>query len=138
MSHKEAALKSFIGIRRTSDRLLKLAKNDAKKYGLNINEFAVLEVLFHKGPSTVQLITEKILIANSSTTYIIDQLCSKGLVYRESSCEDRRVCIVHLTDKGRELIAKSFPCHADRIEDAFEDLEESEMMTLISLLKRIK
>lgn len=137
MTHKQAALNAFIGIRRTSDSLLKLAKNDAKRYGLNINEFAVLELLFHKGPSTVQIITEKILIANSSTTYIIDQLQLKGLIYRKASCQDRRVCIVHLTDAGEALIKQSFPCHSDMIDTAFNNLTESEIQQLIDLLKKI-
>lgn len=138
MNHKKAALNAFIGIRRTSEGLLKIAKNDAKRYDLNINEFAVLELLFHKGPSTVQYITEKILIANSSTTYIIDQLQAKGLIYREASCQDRRVCIVNLTETGKALIEKSFPCHADKLEEAFMDLNEQELQDLIKLLRKVK
>ena len=138
MNHKQAALNAFIGIRRTSDQLLKLAKKDANRYNLNINEFAVLELLLHKGPSTVQTITEKILIANSSTTYIIDQLCLKELVYRESAPHDRRVCIVHLTDEGEKLISSIFPCHADMIDKAFTELDTDEIRQLISLLKRIQ
>lgn len=137
VSHKKGALNAFIGIRRTSEGLLKIAKNDAKCYDLNINEFAVLELLFHKGPSTVQKITEKILIANSSTTYIIDQLQSKGLIFREASCQDRRVCIVNLTDKGHNLIENSFPQHADKLEEAFTDLNEAELKQLIKLLRKV-
>lgn len=137
MDRKTEALKAFIGVRRTSDLLLKKARADAKQYGLNINEFAVLELLLHKGPCTVQGITEKILIANSSTSYIIDQLSDKGYVSRESHCSDRRVCIVSLTDEGKELISSLFPGHASMIEEAFSVLSDDEIDQFRNILKKI-
>ena len=71
MTRSEEALKTFVGIKRTNDRLNKAVKVDVKNYGLNVNEFTVLEVLFHRGKLQVQQIKELILIANSSTTYIM-------------------------------------------------------------------
>ena len=137
MNRREEALKAFIGIRRVSDKLLKSARKDAKRYQLNMNEFAVLELLYHKGPSTTTDITKKILIANSSTTYIVDQLCLKGLVCRENLSEDKRISIVSLTEKGHELISRAFPCHAEMIEDLFIGLSDSEIQHLRELLKKI-
>ena len=75
MDRELESLKAFIGLRRTSDNILKLAKKDMQQHQLTINEFAVLELLFHKGCQPVQVITDKILISNSSTTYVIDRLC---------------------------------------------------------------
>jgi DNA-binding MarR family transcriptional regulator len=63
----------------------------------NITEFSVLELLLHKGPQTIQKIKEKILIASSSTTYVIDQLHKKGYVTRTPSEKDRRITYVELT-----------------------------------------
>ena len=70
MTRMEESLKAFVGIKRTNDILEKLVKNDAQQYGLNISEFAVMELLYHKGPQPINRIQERILIANSSTTYI--------------------------------------------------------------------
>lgn len=137
MNRREEALKAFIGIRRVSDKLLKSARKDAKRYQLNINEFAVLELLYHKGPSTTTDITKKILLANSSTTYIVDQLCLKGMVCRENLSEDKRVSMVSLTPKGLELIRQAFPCHAEMIENLFNGLTDSEIQYLRDLLKKI-
>ncbi|MFU1862641.1 MarR family winged helix-turn-helix transcriptional regulator, partial [Enterococcus faecium] len=79
------------GLLRTSHRLEQLAKQDVTCYDLNITEFSVLELLLHKGPQTIQKIKEKILIASSSTTYVIDQLHKKGYVTRTPSEKDRRI-----------------------------------------------
>ncbi len=91
MAHQEEALKAYIGLLRTASRLEQVAKKDVRCYGLNITEFSVLELLYHKGTHTTQAIKEKILIASSSTTYVVDQLVKKGCVRREPSQEDQRV-----------------------------------------------
>ncbi len=137
-NRREETLKTFIGIRRTSDGLLKEVKKDVKRYNLNINEFAVLEVLFHKGPMSTNDITEKILLANSSTTYIVDQLCAKKMVVRKSLSEDKRVSIVSLTAQGKKLIKEIFPCHSEMIESMFEGLTTKEIIELRQLLKKMK
>lgn len=91
MTQQQEALKAYIGLLRTSHRLEQLAKQDVTCYDLNITEFSVLELLLHKGPQTIQKIKEKILIASSSTTYVIDQLHKKGYVTRTPSEKDRRM-----------------------------------------------
>src|SRR5699024_5030108 len=66
MTRMEESLKAFVGIKRTNGILEKPVKNDAQQYGLNISEFAVLELLYNKGPQPINRIQERILIANSS------------------------------------------------------------------------
>ena len=76
MDHQEEALKVYIGLLRSSSHLEQVAKQDVRCYGLNLTEFSVLELLYHKGthhPSHQR----KILIASSSTTYVIDQLVKR-------------------------------------------------------------
>lgn len=137
MNRNEEALKAFIGIRRTADLLEKHVAEDVKRYGLNINEFGVLELLYHKGSSPVQKIKEKILVASSSTTYVIDKLCAKGLVYRHQSEEDRRITLVSLSHEGYTLIDEIFPSHAIAIEVCFDSLNEEELSNLRTSLKKI-
>ena len=59
---------SFRRNKRTNDLLEKSVK-DVRSYGLNISEFAVLELLYNKGPQPINN-TRTYTHANSSTTYI--------------------------------------------------------------------
>ena len=59
MAHQEEALKAYIGLLRTASRLEQVAKKDVRCYGLNITEFSVLELLYHKGTHTTQAIRKK-------------------------------------------------------------------------------
>lgn len=137
MAHQEEALKAYIGLLRTASRLEQVAKKDVRCYGLNITEFSVLELLYHKGIHTTQAIKEKILIASSSTTYVVDQLVKKGCVRRELSQEDQRVTYVSITEAGRALMEKIFPSHAQKIAASFSELSSEELQQLKTILRKI-
>ena len=137
MAHQEEALKAYIGLLRTASRLEQVAKKDVRCYGLNITEFSVLELLYHKGTHTTQAIKEKILIASSSTTYVVDQLVKKGYVRREPSQEDQRVTYVSITEAGRALMEKIFPSHAQKIAASFSELSSEELQQLKTILRKI-
>ena len=137
MAHQEEALKAYIGLLRTASRLEQVAKKDVRCYGLNITEFSVLELLYHKGTHTTQAIKEKILIASSSTTYVVDQLAKKGCVRLEPSQEDQRVTYVSITEAGRALMEKIFPSHAQKIAASFSELSSEELQQLKTILRKI-
>lgn len=137
MKREDKALGAFIGILRNSSKLEKIVKQDVSSYQLNITEFSVMELLYHKGRQTTQGIKEKILIASSSTTYVIDQLEKKGYVKRLINPEDKRITYVSLSDKGTLLMKEIFPLHAKTISDCFSSLEEEELNQLIKLLGKV-
>lgn len=131
------ALGSFISLMRGSNKFERIVKEDVSSYNLNITEFSVLELLFHKGQQTTQGIKEKILIASSSTTYVIDQLEKKNYVTRHVSEKDKRVTFVQISEKGKTLMEDIFPQHAETIENCFSHLEKEELEQLLKLLAKV-
>jgi MarR family 2-MHQ and catechol resistance regulon transcriptional repressor len=99
----------------------------------SLSDFAVLEVLLHKGAQPVNTIGEKVLLTSGSITTAVQRLEKKGLVRRERGQDDARVVRVHLTDSGRALIEKTFAVHAadlDRLFEAFTDAERESFAAL--------
>ncbi|WP_251517407.1 MULTISPECIES: MarR family winged helix-turn-helix transcriptional regulator [Staphylococcus] len=137
MDRTKNALNTFVGIHRTADYLEQIVKNDVKRYGLNITEFAVMELLFHKGDQPIQRIGKKVLIASSSITYVVDKLEKKGYVKRLRLEKDRRVIYASLTDEGHELMASVFPHHAETLDNAFSVLTDEELLNLQNALKKL-
>ncbi|MGX7025805.1 MarR family winged helix-turn-helix transcriptional regulator [Vagococcus hydrophili] len=137
MNRRDQALGSFIGLMRGSSKLEKIVKKDVACYQLNLTEFSVMELLFHKGKQTTQGIKEKILIASSSTTYVIDQLEKKSYVDRLVDSEDKRVTFVTLSQKGQKLMEEIFPTHAKTIETSFSGLNDNELEQLLKLLAKL-
>lgn len=59
MDRTKSSMNAFIGLNRTLDYLEKIVREDVKQYGLNITEFAVLELLYNKGDQPIQRIRER-------------------------------------------------------------------------------
>ena len=59
------------------------------------------------------------------------------MVKRVQSETDRRYFSVEITDKGRELIARIFPEHADQITDLMSRLSPDEQDTLRELCRKL-
>jgi len=137
MNRTKASLNTFIGLNRTVDHLMKIVRRDVQRYDLNVTEFAVMELLYNKGPQPIQRIGNRVLIASSSITYVVDKLEEKGCVIRQRNEKDKRVTNALLTDKGRELMDKIFPAHASTLEDTFLVLTDEEITVLQQAFKKL-
>ena len=91
--------------------------------GIDDTDFRILEALLNKGPLPVNTIGPKVYLTPGSISVAIDRLLDRGLVSRVESREDRRVRIVSLTPKGKELIAPIFRKHAAEIRKVYILLE---------------
>ena len=134
---KELSLKTLIVFMRASQAVQDILKNDMEKYGVNLTEFAVLELLYHKGDQPIQHIGKKILLASSRITYVVDKLEKKELVVRKACPNDRRVTYAAITEKGIQFMENVFPQHEKTIQEIFEDLSVEELETTMTLLKKI-
>lgn len=103
----------------------------------SLSDFAVLEVLLHKGPQPVNTIGEKVLLTSGSITTAVQRLEKKGLVRRERGADDARVVRVHLTDPGRALITESFAQHAADLDRLFAAFSEQERVTFSELTRKL-
>ena len=82
----------------------------------------MLEALLHKGPLPVNTIGPIVDLTPGSISIAVDRLVAKGLVSRVESTEDRRVRIVALTPRGKDLIAAAFRKHSLRMKRVFSEL----------------
>jgi MarR family transcriptional regulator, 2-MHQ and catechol-resistance regulon repressor len=133
----ELSLKLFIVLSRAHRKINDSANKSIAEFKLNPTEFAVLELLYHKGNQPLQHIGEKILIASGSITYVVDKLEKKGLVVRNPCIADRRVIYAQLTESGNELMKDIFPIHEKFLHEQMSDLSNEEKNFLIHLLKKI-
>ena len=105
--------------------------------GLGLSDFAVLEVLLHKGPLPVNTVGKQILLTSSSITAAIDRLEARKLLRRVTIPKDRRSRIVELTEAGRRLIERAFQKHAKDMEETMAVLKTNERAELVRLLKKV-
>jgi MarR family transcriptional regulator, 2-MHQ and catechol-resistance regulon repressor len=105
--------------------------------GLGLSDFGVLELLLHKGPLPVNTIGPIIDLTPGSISVAVDRLVRKGLVSRVESTQDRRVRIVALSARGKDLIASAFRKHSGQMKRVFSELSPEELHSLETALKKV-
>lgn len=112
-------------------------RKDIERYGIRPEHFMIIELLYSKGPQTVQVISEKFSIPSGSITYVVNKLEKKGLVKRQPCPSDRRSSYVVLTEQGTDFLDDMFPQFVETISKnlSFVSNEEKELLT--ELIKKI-
>ena len=117
--------------------LQRLATRSIESSEVCLSDFAVMEMLLHKGPQPVNEIGRRVELTSGAITTAVDRLESRGLVTREAHPSDRRARIVRLTATGQEQAAKIFAGHREAMDLAASGLSKTERVTLIELLKKL-
>lgn len=130
-------LKTLIALSRCTQNVHKTEYKTIKEGGLTVSQFAVLEILYHKGDLKVCEIIEKILSTGGNMTVVIDNLVKVNLVKRCTDPKDRRVNLISITEEGKSLMSDIFPKHLENINEIFGNLTSEEKKNLIDLLKKL-
>ncbi|MDF2615524.1 MAG: MarR family transcriptional regulator, partial [Sedimentibacter sp.] len=77
---KDLSLKTLIALSRCYQDVHKKETKTIKVAGVTVSQFAVLELLYHKGDMRVCEITEKVLSTAGNMTVIIENLVKDGMV----------------------------------------------------------
>ena len=117
--------------------LTRYAATGIEETGLGLSDFGVLEVLLHKGPLPVNTIGPIVGLTPGSISIAVDRLVARGLVSRVESAEDRRVRIVALTPRGKDLIVSAFRKHSGQMRRVFSELSAHELRGLEVALKKV-
>jgi MarR family 2-MHQ and catechol resistance regulon transcriptional repressor len=131
------ALDAFVKLMRAANSVTTATNVGLAEADLTVSQFAVLEVLYHAGPLCLTAIAHKILTTGGNLTLVVKNLEKRGLVQRRQSADDRRFFYVHLTNKGRKLIAEIFPKQAARITEVLGALTADEQAELARLNKKL-
>jgi MarR family 2-MHQ and catechol resistance regulon transcriptional repressor len=134
---REAATHVWLVLWKAAHAIEQNAMRSVSGLGLGSSDFAVLEVLLHKGPQPVNVIGKKVLLTSGSITAAVDRLESRKLVRRTADLTDGRGRIVQLTKAGRRLIERAFQKHARDMEETMAVLRSGERAELVRLLKKV-
>lgn len=131
------SLKLFIVMSRAHKAISEQTNQFFQANGVNPTEFAVLELLYHKGKQPLQKIGGKILLASGSITYVIDKLEKRGYITRLNCPADRRVTYAEISESGKEFMGKIFPEHENHLHELTSALSSEEKEQAIELMKKL-
>jgi MarR family 2-MHQ and catechol resistance regulon transcriptional repressor len=137
MQDAQSGVHLWLVLMKAHEAMRKHAERHIHSLGIGFSDFAVLEVLLHKGPLPVNEIGRLVRLTSGSITTAVDRLERKGMVERKNDPEDRRARVVHLTEAGRKLIERAFADHEAAMEHAAAGLTRQERAEVVALLKKL-
>ncbi len=105
--------------------------------GIGLSDFAILEVLLHRGPMSMSAIGDTVMLANPSMTAAVARLLRQGFVERKCCGGDRRVRTIGLSDAGRALIERLFAQHERDLEALMADVSPADRAAARSVVKTV-
>jgi len=110
-----------------------MRKVEAK--GVTVAEWALMRVMLEAGAVPPSQLAERLGMTRGAISKLVERLCVKNLVVRESSEDDRRYQRVALTSSGEKLVPLLAKLADENDRDFFGHLGASESAALAQLLQ---
>lgn len=111
---------------------------DSFNFGITIEQFHVLDTVYHGKDVCQRDIAKIILKDRSNTGRILNILEDKGLITRQVDTKDNKlVKKVSISKKGAELVEYIFPIIREYYLSAMSDITEEELSTLRRILRKL-
>ncbi len=108
-----------------------------EELGVTVSQGYILMALPDTGSITMNDLSAKMRLANSTMTRMADQLVQKRLVTRGPDPDDRRIVRVQLTEQGQDVRARLKRALRDLFSEVLKDIPEGEKETIVHSLETL-
>ncbi|NCO00419.1 MAG: MarR family transcriptional regulator [Epsilonproteobacteria bacterium] len=136
-TRSDKAMTTWIQLFRAYSKIRAKESLYIQSFDLTMNQFQVLEVLYHRGDLSIGAITKLTMGTSGNVTVVVRNLKRDGFVNSISDPRDKRSSILSITQRGRDVIEQLFPEHAKNLQSYFEVLSDDELDNLFSLLRKL-
>lgn len=123
---------------RLLDRCQEKQERIARSLGLTVAEFRLLRTFRGEAVLSVGDLARGMGLSNSRLTRILDGLVDKEVVTREVSSQDRRVIIVELTPRGREIQKTLTERYLRTHQEILDLLPEGAVESVITAMEKLE
>lgn len=138
---KDQHLKSVQDIEKSLRFIAHIIKQKGREilsnYGITPPQFIALQWLFEDGDMTIGELSNKMYLACSTTTDLVDRMEKNELVIRVKDQKDRRVVRIQLTPSGGRIIENVIMKRQQFLQDVLKNLNENEIDLLEKSLSKL-
>lgn len=136
-TRNDRVMKSWIALVRSFNAIHSQESGYVQDHGITFGQFQVLEALYHRGELTVGELTKLIDSTPGNVTVVLKNLQKNSYLLSERSEVDGRVFINKISEKGKGLIENIFDQHVNNLAKSFEVLNDDELETLFTSLRKL-
>lgn len=100
-------------------------------------QFVALQWLFEEGDMTIGELSNKMYLACSTTTDLVDRMEKNNLVKRVKDPNDRRVVRIHLLEEGERIIEEVIKKRQDYLKEVLKNSSHNEVLFLKDNLMKL-
>ncbi|WP_419881860.1 MarR family winged helix-turn-helix transcriptional regulator [Peribacillus sp. B-H-3] len=124
-------------LRYVSSLIKQKGREILNNYKITPPQFVALQWLSEDGDMTIGELSNKMFLAFSTTTDLVDRMEKNELVQRVKDEKDRRVVRIHLLDEGKRIIDEVIEKRQDYLRDLLIDFSDSEVASLKQNLTKL-
>ncbi|WP_053364276.1 MarR family transcriptional regulator [Bacillus sp. FJAT-27251] len=106
-------------------------------YTITPPQFVALQWLFEEGDMTIGELSNRMFLACSTTTDLVDRMEKNELVMRVKDPNDRRVVRIHLLEEGERIIEEVIKKRQVYLQEVLKDFSEGEIVGLKDSLAKL-
>lgn len=104
---------------------------------LSKNDFFTMLLLYRGGGARMRQIADYLSVPLNTATGVVERLHRKGLVVRRPGEDDKRVVLVSLSERGRELITAATGRGLAIASTVFNGLSDEQVALLLDVVDRV-
>jgi DNA-binding MarR family transcriptional regulator len=108
------------------------------RQGVSMSHLHLMSMLDRHGELPMSRIAELLDVSDSNATGLIDRMEERGFVERVRHPDDRRVVLVRVSDRGRELLGEVEVLGDDVIRRALNRLDDRQLKELASAISVVR
>jgi MarR family 2-MHQ and catechol resistance regulon transcriptional repressor len=148
-ARKLKAFRVYLDLLDTADEVRRQLGAQMATFGLTLEEFRLLELLYRKGPVTTSAVMERKVCSRQNVARMARALNERGLVERkvielptgddsEPANPGRRVSEMRLTAAGENFVGKVLPRHMKMVLAVLRTLDWHEQETLGRICEKLR
>lgn len=106
-------------------------------YTITPPQFVALQWLLEDGDMTIGELSNKMYLACSTTTDLVDRMEKNELVQRVKDTNDRRVVRIHLQHEGERIIEEVIQKRQDYLHEVLKNFSDEEVILLEQQLTKL-
>ena len=108
------------------------------RQGISMTQLHVMNMLERHGEVAMSRLAEMLDVSDSNATGLIDRIEERGFVERIRVPSDRRVVLVRITDRGREVMEEVETLREEMLERMLGRLDEPNLMRVAAAMSDLR
>ena len=106
-------------------------------FNMTIPQFTALQILINTGDMTIGELSQKMSLACSTITDLIDRMEKSGLVMRKKDLKDKRIVRIEVLPKGLDILEQVLKKRIEFLELKVRDFTLEDKVTLKRVLEKL-